>query len=75
MLMEMAVDPVESYDEPEAGDILVIQRADGSILLAISTGNGSAVYATQDGGYVLETDLRSLSAGRIDRWSMRTAEQ
>ena len=75
VVLEMADDPVESFDEPEAGDILVIYREDGSVFMAISTGNGSAVYATQDEGYVLETDLRSLAAGGIDRWSMRTVEE
>lgn len=70
-VLELAADAVESYEEPQLGDILVIQRADGQ-LLAIATGTGSAVYATQDSGYVLETDLRSLAAGEVQRWNMQS---
>ena len=36
-----------------------------------TTYGGGAVYATQDGGYVLETDLRSLAAGEVQRWNMQ----
>lgn len=70
-VLELATDPVESFDEPQAGDILSIRNADGAILLAIAAGNGSAVYATQDAGYVLETDLRSLAAGEVYRWNIQ----
>lgn len=71
-LIDMIAEPVESFDEAQTGDILSIQRADGTSLLAIATGAGGAVYATQDGGYVLETDLRSLAAGEVYRWNMQS---
>jgi len=71
-LIELISIPVQSYDEPQSGDILSIQCADGTVLLAIATGTGSAVYATQDGGYVLETDLRTLAAGEVYRWNMQS---
>lgn len=73
-ILALVSDPVESYSEPEAGDILAIYGADGSVLLAISAGNGSAIYATQQSGYVLETDLRSLAGGQIYRWNMKAVE-
>lgn len=73
-LLGMIVDPVNSYSEPEAGDILAIHNSDGSVLLAISAGGGSAIYATQQSGYVLESDLRSLSDGQIYRWNMKAVE-
>lgn len=73
-VLEMAVIPVKSYAEPELGDVLVIKGAEGSVLMAISTGNGSAVYAAQGGGYVLETDLRSMASGEVLRWSMKAVE-
>ena len=71
-LIEQIITPVTHIDEPQNGDILSIQRADGTVLLAIATGAGGAVYATQDGGYVLETDLRSLAAGEVYRWNMQS---
>ena len=71
-LIEQISTPVTHIDEPQNGDILSIQRADGTVLLAIATGAGGAVYATQDGGYVLETDLRSLAAGEVYRWNMQS---
>ena len=71
-LISMITVPVERYDETQIGDILSIRRADGSVLLAIATGESSAVYATQDGGYVLETDLRSLASGEVYRWNMQS---
>lgn len=71
-LIGLIATPVERYDEPQTGDILSIQRADGSVLLAIATGASGAVYATQDGGYVLETDLRSLAAGEVYRWNVQS---
>lgn len=74
-VLELVVDPVESYSEPEAGDILAIHSSDGSVLLAISAGGGSAIYATQQSGYVLETDLRSLADGQIYRWNMKAVEE
>ena len=64
--------PVLHPSEPQNGDILSVQREDGSVLLAIATGAGGAVYAKQDGGYVLETDLRSLAAGEVQRWNMQS---
>lgn len=70
-VIELAIDRVESYSEPEAGDILAIYDAEGAVLLAISAGGGSAIYATQQSGYVLETDLRSMDDGEIFRWNMR----
>lgn len=73
-LMEMVTDPVESYSEPEAGDILAISSDEGTVLLAISAGNGSVIYATQEGGYVLESDLRSMADGQIYRWNMKAVE-
>jgi len=73
-VLELVSDPVDSYSEPEAGDILAIYSDDGSALLAISAGNGSAIYATQQSGYVLETDLRSLADGQIYRWNMKAVE-
>lgn len=69
-ILDLAIDSVESYSEPKPGDILVIYGADGSVMMAVSGGNGSAIYATQDGGYVLETDLRSMADGEVLRWSM-----
>lgn len=71
-LIQLISLPVANYAEPQTGDILSIQRADGTVLLAIATGAGGAVYATQDGGYVLETDLRSLAAGEVYRWNMQS---
>ena len=70
-LLKRIADPVERYDEPEAGDILMFVGSD-SVLLAVSSGNGSAVYATAQSGYVLESDLRSLNTGELYRWSMET---
>lgn len=74
-VIELAMDPVRNYSEPEAGDILAIYDAEGSVLLAISAGGGSAIYATQQSGYVLETDLRSMDDGEIFRWNMKAVAE
>lgn len=74
-VLEQVSNPVDGYSEPEVGDILAIYNSDGSVLLAISAGSGSAIYATQQSGYVLESDLRSLADGQIYRWNMRAVEE
>lgn len=73
-VMERVTEPVNSYSEPEAGDVLAIHNPDGSTLLAISAGNGSAIYATGQSDYVLESDLRTLAKGEIYRWNMKAVE-
>ena len=70
-VLEMATEPVTDYSATEAGDILVFRDEEEHVLMAICAGNGNAVYATQDGGYVLETNLRSMNAGELYRWNMK----
>jgi hypothetical protein len=74
-LMELAAEQVSDYSVLQAGDVLAVHSADGRILLAVSAGNGSAIYATQDSGYVLETDLRSLVNGELRRWNMSASAE
>lgn len=73
-VMERMTEPVNSYSEPETGDVLAIRNADGSVLMAISAGNGSAIYATGQSGYVLESDLRTLASGEVYLWNMKAVE-
>ncbi len=73
-LLALTQEPVQNYSDPQAGDILAIYRTDGSVMFAVSSGNGSAVYATQDVGYVLESDLRNLSGSQVFRWNMQVAQ-
>ena len=69
-LLGLIIDPVENFDAPVAGDLLMFVGVDGQTLLAVSAGNGSAVYATAQSGYVVESDLKSLKTGELYRWSM-----
>jgi len=70
-LMTMVSAPVENASETEAGDILAFCRGgSGNVRLAIATGEGRAVYATSDTGWVLESGINEMLDGELYRWNI-----
>lgn len=77
-IVELINDRVEDFSEPVAGDILAFRMDDAEgmhMMLAISTGDGRAVYATQDSSYVLEGYLSGMYGGELHRWNMEGAAE
>ena len=50
--------------------MIVLRADDGRAVMAISAGGSRAVYATQETGWVLESDLSALGAGALYCWDM-----
>ena len=75
---ELITERVEDFDAPVAGDILAFRMDDVEgmhMMLAVSTGDGRAVYATQDSNYVLEGYLSGMYGGELYRWNMEGAAE
>ena len=74
-LVERVTIPVDDYEEPEAGELLVFRKDDAEgvhLMLAVSMGEGRIVYATADNGWVLESHLDKIQGADIYRWDLRT---
>ena len=66
--------PVEDPNDLKPGELLLFRMADGKQLMAVSTGEGRAVYATPESGRVLEYYLRSMDYESVCRWSAEAGE-
>ena len=69
-LVALASTPVADASALRAGDVIVLRADDGRAVMAISAGGSRAVYATQETGWVLESDLSALGAGALYCWDM-----
>lgn len=69
-VVALADAPVGDPSALRPGDVIVLRADDGRVTMAISSGSGRAVYATQESGWVLESDLSALGAGELYRWDV-----
>ena len=70
----LADTPVGDPSTLRPGDVIVLRAHDGRVTMAISSGSGRAIYATQESGWVLESDLSALGGGELYRWDVGAAQ-
>ena len=75
-LMRLADDPVESSEEPQAGNVVAFQVSGGdnvTMRLTVSAGEGRVIYATPDVGWVVMSYIDQIDSEGVYRWTESAA--